>query len=113
MDSSMYIWILIFVVLYLTWNTERQAIHHIQKKKSKKETAYMLELAQKFIGEDCVIYFLGGSSVTGIIREVSSNGNGVLVERENDTELINLEFVTRIRKYPLNKKGKKKSVILD
>lgn len=73
----------------------------------------MLELAQKFIGEDCLIYFLGGSSVNGIIKEVSSTGNAIILENGTDTDLINLEFVTRIRKYPLNKKGKRKGLILD
>lgn len=73
----------------------------------------MLELAKQFIGQDCIIYFLGGSTVSGIIKEISEHGNAILIDNGKDVDLINLEFVTRIRKYPLNKKGKRKDFILD
>lgn len=72
----------------------------------------MLELAKNFIGTDCIVYILG-SSVTGVIKEISESGNALLIENGNNIDLINLEYVTRIRKYPTNKKGKRKSLMLD
>ena len=33
--------------------------------------------------------------------------------KDRTLEAINLDFVIRIREYPKNKKGKKKSVVLD
>lgn len=60
--------------------------------------------------KECLIYALD-KQFTGTIREVSEGA--VLIENEGSTEAINLEFVLRIREYPRNKKGKKKSVILD
>lgn len=73
----------------------------------------MLELAKQFIGQDCIIYFLGGTTVNGIIKEISESGNAILIANGKDIDLVNLEFVTRIRKYPLNKKGKRKEIVLD
>lgn len=114
MDFTLYLCcFLLIIVLITNWRGEQQAIHHIKRKKSKKETTYMLELAKQFIGQDCIIYFLGSSTVSGIIKEISESGNAILIENGTDVDLVNLEFVTRIRKYPLNKKGKRKEIVLD
>ena len=48
---------------------------------------------------------------TGKVKEVS--GGGILIECKRGLQAINLEYVTRLREYPTNKKGKKASVILD
>lgn len=72
----------------------------------------MIEFAKQFIGEKCLIYIFD-SQITGTIKEISEDSKAILIENDNNTEIINLEYVTRIRKYPLNKKGKEKSVIID
>lgn len=51
------------------------------------------------------------SQITGIVKEI--NENWAKIENNSNTQLINLEFVTRIREYPTNKNGKKKSIITD
>ena len=72
----------------------------------------MKALAARFIGKECVISaYDGGHQYTGIIKEV--NDGAILVEKEGKLEAINLDFVIRIREYPTNKNGKRKSVILD
>ena len=72
----------------------------------------MKELAEKFIGKECVIYsFNDNHQFTGIIKEVTDGA--ILVEKDGKLEAINLDFVIRIREYPINKKGKKVSVVLD
>ena len=38
---------------------------------------------------------------------------GLLIENKGETEAVNLDYVVRLREYPKNKKGKKKSVVLD
>lgn len=72
----------------------------------------MIEFAKQFIGEKCLIYIFD-SQIAGIIKKISEDSNAILIENGNNKEIINLEYVTRIRKYPVNKKGKEKSVILD
>lgn len=72
----------------------------------------MIELAKRFIGKECLIYAFDSShQFTGTIREVTDSA--VLIENNGTLEAINLDFVIRIREYPRNKNGKKKSVVLD
>ena len=72
----------------------------------------MTELAKRFIEKECIISaFDSGHQFAGVIKEVSNGA--VLIEKDGKLEAINLDFVIRIREYPRNKNGKKKSVILD
>lgn len=72
----------------------------------------MKELAKKFIDKECLILSFDRSyEFEGVIKEVSDSA--LLVEKNGNIEAINLNFVIRIREYPKNKKGKKKSVVLD
>lgn len=72
----------------------------------------MKELAKKFIDKECIVYAFDSShQFEGIIREVTDGA--LLIEKEGQQEAINLDFVIRIREYPRNKNGKKKSVVLD
>ena len=74
----------------------------------------MKELAKQFIGEECIIYTIAScdGSIQGIIKEIDDGG--MVIERNSgEREIINLDFVTRIREYPRKKNGKKKGVVLD
>lgn len=72
----------------------------------------MVELAKKFIEKECLIYAFDSShQFQGTIKEVSDGA--ILIESGGTIEAINLDFVIRIREFPKNKKGKKKSVVLD
>ena len=70
----------------------------------------MVELAKRFMDKECIIYTLN-SQMNGVIKEVTESA--ILVESNSVQECVNLDFVIRIREYPRNKKGKKKSVVLD
>ena len=71
----------------------------------------MKELATRFIDKECVIYAFDSShQYMGVIKEVTDGA--ILVEKDGKLEAINLDFVIRIREYPRNKNGNKKSVIL-
>ena len=84
----------------------------IIEKRKTEENKEMKELAKRFIGKECLISSFDSShQFEGIIREVSDSA--VLVEKNGAVEAINLDFVIRIREFPKNKKGKKKSVVLD
>lgn len=71
----------------------------------------MTELAKRFIGKECIIYSFNGNQYTGTVKEVTDGA--MLLENEGGTEAINLDFIVRLREHPRNKKGKKKSVVLD
>ena len=121
MDSA---WIFIVCIMpaLIALSSQRRvklvAITRAKRKNNKleklnKEKTDMEELAKKFIGKDCVIYTVIDTSatITGVIKEVE--GGGMLVEGKKGLQIVNLEYVTRIREYPVNKKGKKVPVILD
>ena len=72
----------------------------------------MKELAKRFIDKECLISsFDSNHQFDGIIKEVTDGA--ILLEKAGKVEVINLDFVIRIREFPKNKKGKKKSVVLD
>lgn len=113
-----YWWIVVILIIYLCIRKERKTaavVRQIQKqRKQNKEKVTMKELAMQFIGEECLIYTITSSSgsIQGVIREV--NEGGMIIEKESgEREIINLDFVTRIRQYPKKKNGKKKSVVFD
>lgn len=105
--------IVIFIVLLVL--LRRRKLIAAKKLIEKKKTgckAEMIELAKRFIGKECLIYSFDGShQFSGTIKEVTDGA--ALVENNGTVEAINLDFVIRIREYPKNKKGKKKSVVLD
>lgn len=107
------LWLLFFVISQQGKKQKTAAVvHHIKNK--KKEAEAMEALAKQFTGKECIIYTINSNdgSIAGIIREVS--GSGMLIEdARGQLQAVNLEYVTRIREYPRNKKGKKESVILD
>jgi len=104
------LWIIIFTMLR---NRRRTVIvRKIIKKRKAGGKGEMKELAEKFIDKECLIYsFDAGQKFEGVIKEVT--GGAILVEKDGMLEAINLDFVARIREYPRNKNGKKKSVVLD
>ncbi len=113
-----YIWllpflILIFVLIQQLIQQRRRiaAIRHIlNRKKQNRENSYMKELAKQFIGKECIIYTVMSmdSGIQGTIKEVTDGG--IIVEKKDGIEAVNLEYITRIREWPRNAKGKKKQV---
>ena len=71
----------------------------------------MQELAKQLIGKECLIYTFNGTQLSGVIKEVVENA--ILIEKGDSTEVVNLDFVVRIREYPKKKNGKKKSIVID
>ena len=72
----------------------------------------MKELAKRFVDKECLITaFDSNHQFEGVIKEVSDSA--ILVEKNGTIDAINLDFVIRIREYPKNKNGKKKTVVFD
>ena len=115
MNPSTYIpiiilWIIIFFVIFR--NRRAVVARQIIKKRKMEGNTEMKELAKRFIDKECLISsFDSNHQFEGVIKEVSDSA--ILMEKNGTVEAINLDFVIRIREYPKNKKGKKKSVVLD
>lgn len=103
------IWVVVFMMILRRKNA---IIRKMIKKRKLGGRIEMKALAERFIGKDCVIYSFDSSrQFSGVIKEVTDGA--ILVEKDGKLEAINLDFVIRIREYPLNKKGKKASIIMD
>ena len=106
--------IVLWIIIFILFRNQRKAVilrKIIEKKKSGGNTE-MKDLAQRFIDKECLIYSFDGShQYEGVIKEVTDGA--ILVEKDGKIEMLNLDFVIRIREYPKNKNGKKKSVVLD
>lgn len=108
--------ILFLVILPLFARRKRAAAvrQFLNRKKQNKESNEMKELAKRLIGEDSIIYTITSESgsIQGVLKEVEDGGL-VIEKTTGETEIVNLDFVTRIREYPRKKNGKKKSIVLD
>ena len=102
---------LIIVIIILLRNRKGAIAKKIIEKRNKGDKTEMIELAKRFINKECIIYTFENHQLTGVIKEVTDGA--VLVEKNGQLEAINLDFILRIREYPVDKKGKKKSVIFD
>ena len=103
--------IFLFIILFMVLRTGKAVVaRKVIQRRKKEDLTKMVELAERFIGKECLIYAFDGShTFQGIVREVSDGA--VLIENGGNLEAINLDFVIRIREYPRNKKGKKKAVV--
>ena len=118
MDSLYLILLALFLLVIIPQIMRRRrlaAVRHIlNQKKQNKENGVMKELAKRFIGEECIIYTITSNdgNVQGVIKEMDDGGM-VIEKHSGELEIINLDFVTRIRQYPRKKNGKKKDIVLD
>jgi len=105
--------IFLCIIIFILFRNQRKAeiLRKIIEKKKLGGNAEMKELAQRFIDKECLFYFFNGNQYEGVIKEVTDGA--ILVEKDGKIEMLNLDFVIRIREYPHNKNGKKKSVVLD
>lgn len=105
--------IVLFIIIFIMLRNRRAVVaRKVIKKRNMEDRIKMKELAKRFIGKECIIYaFDSNHQFDGVITEVSEGA--LLIEKDEKAEAINLDFVIRIREYPRNKKGKKKSVVLD
>ena len=70
----------------------------------------MNEIIKQFENKDCLVYTMN-SQITGVISKI---GEGwIEITGEKEKSVVNTDYIIRIREYPKDKRGKKKSVVLD
>ena len=113
MNLTYYLPILMLLLIVIIMNIQNRMYlaKKFIKNRQRKDKKYMVELAKRFIDKECIIYTFNSTQIDGTIKEVSDGC--LLVEKKGTLEAVNLDFVVRIREYPKNKKGKKKSVVID
>ena len=115
MDKTWYIYylFLMIIILYFPWKRRnRYAAFRFMKIGNINYSLrcagkIMRELAERFIGKDVYINLLDGRA-DGVIKEVT--GNGIVLENKNGVQVVNLDYVVKLREYPYNKKGKHSTI---
>ena len=104
--------LVLFIVVFILLKRNKHIIaKKIVSKKNKEKRTQMVELAKRFIDKECLAYSFDGHQYEGVIKEVTEGA--ILIEKNGAIEALNLDFIIRIREFPKNKKGKKKSIVLD
>lgn len=116
MESTYFIIFFMLIVIFISARESNiLATIALRRKKKGRNRQNMNELVLKYIGKKCIISTMSnslGGSVTGIIKSV--NDSWLEVEAQNgQTEIINSEYIIRIKEYPVNKKGKEKKIVLE
>lgn len=70
----------------------------------------MKDFISAYIDKECLIYTVNGQ-VGGTVKAVSESA--LQVETKSGLQVLNIDYVVRIREYPRNKKGNKKSIVID
>ena len=100
---------LLFVIFQGRRNKKFIMLRFIKnKKKGRKQ---MEELVKRFIDKECFIYTFDGNAIECTVKSVDNGA--VFVTHTGTEEVINLDFVIRVREYPRKKNGKKKDIVWD
>ena len=97
--------LIIFFCIRRRRRTAAVAWQVLNQRKQNKENVVMKELAKQFIGEECIIYTITSNdgSIQGVIKEIDDGG--MVIERNSgEREIVNLDFVTRIRERKTERK---------
>ena len=109
MNPSVYVCImLLLLVVYLQRRRSKTAAAVCRVKKNRKGHSTMLEMLERFIGKECIVYALE-NQITGTIREIRDRW--IMVDNGKDVEAVNADYVLRVRECPRKKNGKKKLVV--
>lgn len=112
MQSTWYIYFMLFIIvffIYLPMKRRRKYMANrlFIKKRMMSKTAdrrmVMKELIQGFMGKDVYIKLLEGNA-DGVIKEVTDGG--VVLENKNGVQIVNLDYIMKVREYPY-KNGKR------
>ena len=111
--SNWLIYYLLFIfVFWMLFSNRKQTEKYIEAKiKRRNGDKDMQELAKRFIGKDVLINTVASGTIDGILKEVVDNA--VVIDRNGAESVVNLDYVIRLREYPTNKNGKRKTARTD
>lgn len=71
----------------------------------------MNDIFSRYIGKDCIVYISNGGSGVIECNVTGVNDNWLCVRTRDGDEVVNIDYIVRVKEHPVNKNGKKKSVI--
>ena len=100
--------VLLIVLAQRRKETNKYIEARIRKQKGDTE---MQKLAVRFIGKDVMLNTVASGTYDGVMKEVVDNA--VVLEKDGKETIVNLDYVIRLREYPTNKRGKRKSLVVE
>lgn len=71
----------------------------------------MNDIFNRYIGKDCIVY-TSNSNLSAIECSITDvKDNWLCIKTKDGDEVLNFDYIVRIKEHPVNKNGKKKSVI--
>jgi len=97
---------------YVNLKKEKQRrILNIKKLNRMKGHDIMNESIKNFIGKECIVTTMN-ASVTGVIDSAEESWITLSRSGKSDgSEIINIDYISRIQEHPRTRKGRKKVVI--
>lgn len=71
----------------------------------------MTDIFNRYIGKDCIVYSSNGGSSAIECNIIGVSDNWLCIRTRDGDEVVNLDYIVRVKEHPVNKNGKKKSVI--
>ena len=112
MNPSYFAVFFLLIVIFISLrNRKNEETAFVMKRRKKGRTSTMASVVERFINKECIVYTLGGYQISGVIEGTADGW--VTVNDSGNVEVLNLDYIVRVREYPKNKKGKKKSIVSD
>lgn len=113
MSSAIYSTFFTLIVLFVIIVNNRRKVAKIisvLRKRKKRGIFKMSDVLNRYIGKDCVVYVSTGnySAIEGMVIEIKDNW--IVVKTKDGDEVINFDYVIRVKEHPVNKNGKKKTI---
>jgi hypothetical protein len=109
------IFLFVIILFYLDKRKAKQRrILSLIRNKHKGGVKIMNNSFEKFVGKDCIITTMNGT-IKGVVESIEDSW---IVIRTNDSvtdtiDMVSVDYISRIREHPVNKRGKKKSIIFE
>ena len=100
------IWISIIVTLNSKKELQKSIIYKLKKKREGQGMSN--EVIKNFRGKNCIITTFQ-TQITGVIESIEENW--VILRVGEQIEIVNIDYISRIREHPLKKNGKKKMIV--
>lgn len=98
--SAAYVPIIVIIILMFAESSAYKNWVVIKKQKGRRGLYYMSDYLKKFVGKKCFVSTGSfGTSITGTIMGIEDKWMEIEVKENKPKEIINLEFVQRMRVY--------------
>ena len=99
------IWVVFVAVMIILWMAWRRAVQHRRRRNRRRRAGNMSQtIIEQLLGKRCMFDMEGLTSVTGVLEKL--DGNWLSLRMDDKLELVNLDYVTRIRELPEKKRRK-------